>query len=124
MARPPAAARICRTLAAALALLIAAAMPAPSRADDHHHDRHGGFHGDHDHDRWWGPRYGFGLYLGPPAVYAPPPVIYPYPYPAPGVVPVSPAYRTVDGRLCRDYRTPAGYETACLYPDGVWRFVN
>src|SRR5690348_10631328 len=102
------------SLATAFAATIGFA--APALADPHHW--HGG--GFHDHDRFrHGPSFGF--FFGPPAVIAPPPVVYAPAYPgyvppyAP--VPVSGVYMTAYG-YCRDYRTGAGIETACQQPDG------
>ena len=133
-----------RRLSFSVALLLALSVAVPAVAVDHTqvvprghetgHDR-----GGHDHDRdvrhdrdrgrfHRGPSVG--LYFGAPAYISPPPVYYgpSYPYAYGGYpyapVPITGVYRSPYGYYCRDYRTSNGIETACLQPDGVWRFIN
>ena len=96
----------------------------------------------HHHHRHHYPYYRYGYYYPPPYYYAPAPVYYAPPPPvvyvppaAPpplAATPLSPAYRTADGRYCREYQATVtvngapqpSYGTACLQPDGSWRVVN
>lgn len=122
-------------LAAALVIL-----PGPTHADSVYFGFSSGYghrhyHRHHHHHPHW-PRYYSGYYYAPPVYYPPPPpqVVYvPAPQPAPLVAaPTSPAYRTSDGRYCREYQATVtvngmpqpSYGTACLMPDGAWRVVN
>ncbi len=109
---------------------------------------HGYGHRRHHHHHYRPHHYGY-RYYGPPVVYAPPPVYYAPPPPRvvyvppspayaptysamPTVTGTAPAYRTADGRYCREYQSSVSvgggmqpsYGTACLEPDGSWRIVD
>lgn len=105
-------------------------------------DHDGWGHGRYYHRYGHYPRYGryhYGHYRyghWRPYVYAAPIVVVPYPrrvYPAPVYhAPVAPAPAGVAPSYCREFRTtiningtlqPA-WGTACLQPDGTWRFVQ
>lgn len=122
-----------RRVAAGIAVAIACAVAPPAFAVDHTviQPREGSHDGRHDGDRDRGFRRGpsSGLYFGGPAYVAPPPVYYAPAYPDPygypyAPVPLTGVYTDPSGYYCRDYRTAVGIETACLQPDGVWRFVD
>jgi hypothetical protein len=132
--------------AAVAAAALSAVAPSPAKADNfrfgfgyrsgppahfHHHHRHR-HHRHHHHFRsFYGPPVV--LVPRPPVIYAPPPVVYAPASPPLRIVPSSrPAYRTADGRYCREYQAtiavggeyqPA-YGTACQGPDGSWRIVD
>lgn len=93
----------------------------------HRHRHHHRYH----HHHW--PRYHHSYYYAPPVYYPPPPQVVYVPAPPPlAATPTSPAYRTADGRYCREYQATVTvngvpqptYGTACLQPDGTWRVVN
>ncbi len=123
-------------VALAVGLAVGLAGPGPALADEHHgghgggHDRGHDHDHDHDHDRHFHRGPSVGLFFGAPALVEPPPVYaapaYPYAYGAYpyAPVPITGVYMSPYGYYCRDYRTAAGIETACLQPDGVWRFIN
>jgi len=126
------------TIGVAAAALGTLLIPAPAEADSFsfgyssgHRYRH--HHRYHHHPHHW-PRYHYGYHYAPPVYYPPPPpqVVY-VPAPPPlAATPTSPAYRTADGRYCREYQATVmvggvpqpSYGTACLQPDGSWRVVN
>lgn len=136
---------LARRAAAAMALAAGLVLATPALAVDHtqvvprghegHAPAHPPAHRDHDRDRGHERREfrrgpSVGLFFGAPAYVPPPPVYYapayPYGY---GTYPYAPApisgvYLSPYGYYCRDYRTTIGIETACLQPDGVWRFIN
>ena len=126
---------VARRAAVVAAVAVGVALAGPALADDHRGGGHAGHERghdrdhDHDHDRFRRSP-SFGLFFGAPAFVSPPPVYYApaYPYPYGGAfsyapVPITGVYQSPYG-YCRDYRTAAGIETACLQPDGVWRFIN
>jgi len=99
------------------------------------------------------PAYGYSepppRYYGPHRYYRPPPVVMYAPPPPPVVLygqppavvyapppvaadPAGPAYRSANGRQCREYqstvmidgRPQPTFGTACLMADGTWRIVD